>query len=403
MKRFRVLVAVPSGGHNARMFLGGVAKYASTRDDWDTRFILGREDDPPENELARERFDGAIVAMRGKEDAFVASGAPVIHFWPGPAAATDYAGEMPPRLPDDPRHRIVADEVRTGILAASYFLERGFRHFAFAGGLQSGVWSDVREASFVAALDKAGYPCDVYPYGGRNAPRLFTHASREDTQTCKWLKALPKPVAVFTAYDRRGEQILRCCRQIGLAVPQEVAVLGMDNDETICWSSSPPLSSIAQNLDEVGARAAHGLDRLMRGWKPQGGILILRTMASHVITRASTDIRLDNGSVLVERARALMADAATPLPTVTELAKRLRVSERLLRLRFRQCLGKSPHEALAEMRLDRAKRLVAETTATLSEIAVECGYADASHMSKAFSAAIGKSPLAFRLAGGNAR
>ena len=102
-------------------------------------------------------------------------------------------------------------------------------------------------------------------------------------------------------------------------------------------------------------------------------------------------------------ARALIADAATPVPTVAELAKRLRVSERLLRLRFRQCLGKSPHEALAEMRLDRAKRLVAETTATLSEIAVECGYADASHMSKAFSAAIGKSPLAFRLAGGNAR
>ena len=386
MKRFKVLVAASSGSHLSRLFAGGVAKYACSRDDWDTRFIMGREDDPPERERERERFDGAIVAFRDSVVNLVAPGAPVIHLWP--------TGDLPPD--ENRRHRIVADESCTGEIVAAYFIERGFRNFAFAGGLQFGPWSDAREASFVEALRKCGYGCEVYPYGGRNAPRVFSHAKREDARTAKWLKSLPKPVAIFTAYDRRGEQILRCCRNLGLAVPKTVAVVGMDNDETICWSCAPPLSSVEQNLPETGLLAARNLDRLMRGWRPPGGTLELRTSASGIVTRASSDVRLNPVSVLVDRARSLMADKADPPASVGELARRLRVSERLLRLRFRQSTGKSPHEAMAEARLDRAMRMITETKSPLTEIAAECGFADASHMSKAFSAAFGKSPAAFR-------
>ena len=386
MKRFKVLVAASSGSHLSRLFAGGVAKYASSRDDWDTRFIMGREDDPPERELEQERFDGAIVAFRDSVVNLVAPGAPVIHLWPTGALSPD----------ENRRHRIVADEVRTGEIVAAYFIERGFRNFAFAGGLQFGPWSDAREASFVEALRKCGYACHVYPYGGRNAPRLFSHAKREDARTAKWLKSLPKPVAIFTAYDRRGEQILRCGRNLGLAVPKTVAVVGMDNDETICWSCVPPLSSVEQNLPETGQLAARNLDRLMRGWRPPGGTLEIHTSASGIVTRASSDVRLNPVSVLVDRARSLMADKADPPASVGELARRLRVSERLLRLRFRQSTGKSPHEAMAAARLDRAMRMITETKAPLAEIAAECGFADASHMSKAFSAAFGKSPAAFR-------
>ena len=386
MKRYKVLVAASSGLHLDRLFAGGVAKYACSRNDWDTRFIMGREDDPPERELARERFDGAIVAFRDSLANLVAPGAPIIHLWPTNAL-----------LPDENKHhRIVADEVRTGEIVAAYFIERGFRNFAFAGGLQFGPWSDAREASFVEALRKCGYCCEVYPYGGCNAPRVFSHAKREDARTAKWLKSLPKPVAIFAAYDRRGEQILRCCRNLGLAVPKTVAVVGMDNDETICWSCTPPLSSVEQNLPEVGQLAARNLDRLMRGWRPPGGALTMRTSASDIVTRASSDIRLNPVSVLVDRARALIADNDNPPTSVGELARRLRVSERLLRLRFRQSTGKSPHEAIAEVRLDRAMRMVTETTAPLAEIAASCGFADASHMSKAFSTTFGKSPVAFR-------
>ena len=387
MKRYKVLVAASSGSHLDRLFAGGVAKYACSRDDWDTRFIMGREDDPPERELVREHFDGAIVAFHDPVENLVAPGAPVIHLWPT-NALSPYENKP---------HRIVPDEVRTGEIVAAYFIERGFRNFAFAGGLQFGPWSDAREASFVEALRKCGYGCEVYPYGGRNAPRVFSHAKREDARTAKWLKSLPKPVAIFAAYDRRGEQILRCCRNLGLAVPKTVAVVGMDNDETICWSCAPPLSSVEQNLAETGQLAARNLDRLMRGWRPPGGTLTMRTKASGIVTRASSDIHLNPVSVLVDRARALIADNGNPPASVGELARRLRVSERLLRLRFRQATGKSPHEAIAQARLDRAMRMVTETRAPLAEIAAECGFADASHMSKAFSAAFGKSPVTFRV------
>ena len=395
MKRFKVLVAASSGSHLSRLFAGGVAKYTSSRDDWDTRFIMGREDDMPADELARERFDGAIVAFLHPPEPLVAAGIPIFRLWAFPALVPDVHGRHPP-LPRSPFHEIISDEIPTGRLVASYFLERGFRNFAFAGGLQFGPWSDAREASFVEALRKCGYACHVYPYGGRNAPRLFSHSKREDARTAKWLKSLPKPVAIFTAYDRRGEQILRCCRNLGLAVPKTVAVVGMDNDETICWSCVPPLSSVEQNLPETGQLAARDLDRLMRGWRPPGGTLEIHTSASGIVTRASSDVRLNPVSVLVDRARNLMADKADPPASVGELARRLRVSERLLRLRFRQSTGKSPHEAMAAARLDRAMRMITETKAPLAEIAAECGFADASHMSKAFSAAFGKSPAAFR-------
>ncbi len=392
MKRFRILVAASASAHLSRLFAGGVAKYACARSDWDTRFMMGREDDLPVDEIARERFDGAIVAFRDPIDALTTAGIPVVYLWPVPAAADDFAGELPPRLPDDTRHRIVADEVRTGPLVASYFIERGFRNFAFAGGLQSGIWSDIREASFVAALRKAGYTCDVYPYGGRNAHKNFRHSHLEDKRMCEWLRSLPKPVAIFAAYDRRGEQILRCCRQVGLAVPNKVAVVGMDNDASICESCFPPLSSVVQNLAETGFLAARNLDRLMRGWMPPGGTLILRSSASQIVTRASSDIRFDLGSSLVRRAREIIRNPGKPPPSVAELAKRLHVSERLLRLRFRQSLGQSPHEAIAAERLHRARTLLAETNASLAEIASACGFTDASHLSKTFLNKLGITP-----------
>lgn len=341
MKRYRVLISVSNGSHLGRAFVGGIAKFACVQRDWDVRFISGREDDCPPDELVREKFDGAIVA--------------------------------------------------------AYFIERGFRNFAFAGGLQSGVWSDAREASFVAALKKSGYPCAVYKHGGRNAPRVFRHALREDARTCEWMMSLPKPLAVFAAYDRRGQQILRCCRKLGLQVPRDVAVVGMDNDETICESCSPPLSSLSQNLDQVGMLAAGNLDKLMRGWTPPGGgALVMCTSAGQIVTRESSDIRFDCDSALVARGMALVNDEQFPATSVSALASRLCVSERLLRLRFRQNLGTTPHAAIASARLARARRMLAETGMPIAQISEACGFTDVSHMDKVFRKHLGARPFSFR-------
>lgn len=401
MKRYKVLVAANSGLHLARLLTGGIAQYACTREDWDTRFIMGREDDMPACELERERFDGAIVAFLRPPDALVATGIPIFRLWAFPALVPDVHGRRP-ALPRSPFHEIISDEIPTGRLVASYFLERGFRNFAFAGGLQSGAWSDAREASFVQALRKAGHACHIYPYGGRNAPRHFRHSRRDDARICAWLDALPKPVAIFAAYDRRGEQLLRCCRQLGLAVPGKVAVVGMDNDATICESCAPPLSSLAQNLSETGHLAARTLDRIMRGWSPPGGRVVLRTAPTRIVTRASSDIRFEVGASLVRRALALIRDPDAAPPTVTDLADRLHVSERLLRHRFGQNLGQSPREVIAAERLARARKSLLESTLPLADVAAACGFADASHLSRCFSAAMGQRPAAYRRAHGKA-
>lgn len=396
MKRYRVLISVSNGSHLGRTFVGGIAKFACVQRDWDVRFISGREDDCPPDELVREKYDGAIVAFASLPATFDNGAIPVIYLWPTPGNLPSF-GSGETGSPADARHRITADEERTGAIVAAYFIERGFRNFAFAGGLQSGAWSDAREASFVAALKKSGYPCAVYKHGGRNAPRVFRHALREDARTCEWMMSLPKPVAVFAAYDRRGQQILRCCRKLGLQVPRDVAVVGMDNDETICESCGPPLSSLSQNLAQVGMLAAGNLDKLMRGWTPPGGgALVMCTSAGQIVTRESSDIRFDCDSALVARGMALVNDEQFPATSVSALASRLCVSERLLRLRFRQNLGTTPHAAIASARLARARRMLAETGMPIAQISEACGFTDVSHMDKVFRKHLGARPFSFR-------
>lgn len=385
-RRFKVLVAVSNNNHLGRLFVGGIAKYACVQPDWDVRFVSQREDDFPADELARQKFDGVITAFTDLPDTLCNGHAKIIRLWPGP--------EFPESAT---LHRIVADETCTGQIVASYFLERGFRNFAFAGGLQSGVWSDIREKSFTDALQKSGYVCAVYKHGGRNAPRVFRHAQREDKRTCEWLKTLPKPIAIFAAYDRRGQQILRCCRKLGLAVPRDVAVIGMDNDETICESCTPRLSSVTQNLEAIGELAAKNLGKLMAGWQPAGGgPLILNSRADGIVTRESSSIDLGMGSSLVTRALALVDNESDPVTTVAELVSRLNVSERLLRLRFRQNLGTTVHDAISAARLNRACRMLRETTLPESRIAELCGFTDASHFAKVFRKKHGINPLSFR-------
>ena len=388
-KSFKVLVAVSNNNPLGRLFVGGIARYACVQPDWDVRFISQREDDFPADELARQRFDGVITAFTDLPPPLCHGNAKIIRLWPG----ND--------LPEFPSaHRIVADETITGQIVATYFLERGFRNFAFAGGLQSGVWSDFREKSFTDALQKSGYACSVYKHGGRNAPRVFRHAQREDTRTCEWLKTLPKPVAIFAAYDRRGQQILRCCRKLGLAVPREVSVVGMDNDETICESCTPRLSSVTQNLEAVGELAARNLGKLMSGWQPAGSApLVLHSHADGIVTRESSDINFGMGSSLVARALALIDNESSPVSTVAELVDRLHVSERLLRLRFRQNLGTTVHDAISAARLKRVCKMLRETELPEDQIAECCGFTDASHLAKVFRKEYGTNPLSFRKRG----
>src|SRR5205085_2686562 len=141
--------------------------------------------------------------------------------------------------------------------AAEHLLERGFRHFGFCGDARFN-WSKWRGQHFVAALKAAGHACDVYQPDESRQPRVEAQIAAIGA----WLKALPKPAGVLACYDIRAQQALAACRDLKLAVPDEIAVVGVDNDELLCDLCSPPLSSVLPNHQRAGYEAARLLDRM---------------------------------------------------------------------------------------------------------------------------------------------
>ncbi len=168
-------------------------------------------------------------------------------------------------------------------LAAEYLLDRGFRQYAYVGVARR-VWSRRRQAGFVDRLAEAGLSCEVYPQPRRKRDREW---GREQATLAAWLRDLPKPVGVMACNDDRGRQVLEACRAAGVRVPEEAAVIGVDNDELLCDLSTPPLSSVALNTERGGFEAAALLDALMHGRPPAGRRIVVEPL--RVETRQSTD------------------------------------------------------------------------------------------------------------------
>ena len=158
-------------------------------------------------------------------------------------------------------------------MAVGHFLERGFRNFGFCGFLGAD-YSDQRCEAFARLVGDQGYVCHVYE-SSRQSPPAGTEALEQrgwttEAEVTRWLARLPKPVGLMACNDIRAQQVLTACRAIGAAVPDEVAVLGVDNDEVLCDLSDPPLSSVVPDTRRIGHESAALLDRMMAG-EPQGG------------------------------------------------------------------------------------------------------------------------------------
>jgi LacI family transcriptional regulator len=195
-----------------------------------------------------------------------------------PAIVSNYATEHIPGLPN-----IVSDHVAIGRMAAEHLIERGFRQFAFCGYPEL-FWSNQRYEGFTQRITEAGLACADY----RPPKAIRQHWKKELPFMMAWLKALPKPVGLFTCVDERSQQVAEACKKNGLRIPDEVAILGVDNDEMICMLSSIPLSSVAITAEKGGYEAAAVLDRLMKGKKKNSAPIEISP--SHVVTRTSTDI-----------------------------------------------------------------------------------------------------------------
>jgi LacI family transcriptional regulator len=306
-----------------------------------------------------------------------------------PVVALDLSeAHLAPGSPWSRMSQLTSDSEGAVRLAVTHLLEKGLRHFGFVG-IAGKIWSDRREHAFVGGMGEAGYEALAYSC----AHRRRLPWSREQAVMSRWLAGLPKPVGILACNDDRGREVLAACRQAKLRVPEDVAVIGIDNDQLLCDLSDPPLSSVALGAERAGFEAAALLDDLMAGRvkKPQR----LVAAALGVVARRSTDALVYEDPEVAAALRFIHDRTGQPI-RVYDVVAHLGDARRTLEIRFRQALGRSIHEEIQRTRLDRAKQLLLETDLPLPRVARACGFGTPSYLAAVFRRHLGVTPVKYR-------
>jgi LacI family transcriptional regulator len=289
--------------------------------------------------------------------------------------------------------QIHSDHAAIARLAAEHLMDRGFRHFAYFG-FPVFEWSVRRKESFTRQVLKAGHQIHEGP-PSRHVSWSHQQASweAEMEQVAHWVKRVPKPLGIMACNDIRGIQMLDACRRAGVAVPEEVAVVGVDNEELVCLLAYPPLSSVIPNAYRIGYEAAALLDLLMKGGRATE---LMRTVPPlSVATRQSSDVTAIANPCLANAMRFIREHACEGL-SVDDVLEQAMVSRSTLQRLFRKELGKSVLDAITGVRIQRVKELLAESNLTLTEIADRAGFAYIEYLSTRFRRQTGRSPIAYR-------
>ena len=362
----RVAVLIEASNAYARGLLKGIHRYVQEEGNWTIFLPEHGRGDPPLDALARWEGDGAIVRIetpaiaRAVEKLLATRRIPMID--------VSAAGLVPELA------CVETDDAAIGGLAARHFLDRDFQHFAYLGDPRF-RWSENRRQAFVDAIAAAGHRVDVY--AGPEAA-----AEREDDAIESWLVSLPKPLAVFTCYDIRGRQALDACRRADLAVPDTVAVLGVDDDELLCSLSSVPLSSVIPDAAGAGWQAASVLGRLMRGELVERSLWLLPPLG--ISARQSTDTMWVEDATVMTSLRYIRAHACEGIK-VTDVAREAGVTRRVLEAKFLKHVRTSVHESIARVQFVRIEELLRSTELPLAAIATRTGFKHAEYLSVAFS------------------
>lgn len=377
----RVALLIETSRNYGRGILQGVARYAQAHGPW-SFFIEERElHSGIPDWLKRWRGDGIIARIEDKRMAqmLLQLGCPVVDL-----------------LCSTPSERIpgfTTDSNEVARLAAQFFRNAGFRHFAFCGfpGL---AFSDSREEAFTAQLAVQGQKLRVLPALGDISRRAHIQAEERrglDTEgaIAAWLRKQPHPLAVLACNDTRAQQVLNACREHGIRVPEEVAVMGVDNDNVLCSLCDPPLTSIDPGTERIGEEAAALLAQMMKGAAVPAGIR--QVPPAGIVERASTDVVAMEDPIMVKAVRFIRDHFGKGIAVKDVLAEVGR-SRSDLEQRFRRCLGRSVCGEIMRCRLARAARLIAETDLSLIDIAARAGFATSPHFCRVFRRQFGCTP-----------
>lgn len=382
--KFHVALLLETSREVGRGLLRGIQRYARLHGPWGLHVMPG---DLVQTLPTMRAWGGTGIIARiatpriGRE--ILKTGLPVIA---GPFSDKQLAPSNPfSKLPE-----IRADGEAIGRMAAEHLLEKGLRHFAFVSDLENANWTQRRQRVFCDRIQSAGFECSVYPL-----PPASQHDwGREQSRLARWLKSLPKPVGIMATLDARGRQVIEACMESGLQVPQDVAVISVDNDELLCELCDPPLSSIALNSERAGYEAAELLHRMMKGEpvKPRR-ILIQPT---HVVPRQSTDTSVAMDEKVAAAVQYIRQHANAPVQ-VTDVAGHVALSRRSLELRFKRALGRTVLTEILQARLEKVRAFLVETYLPLQQIAERCGFSNGNYLGKIFLRKFGETPQSFRL------
>ena len=284
---------------------------------------------------------------------------------------------------------IVTDCEMIGRMGAQHFLDRGFQHLAYCG-MGDVFWSERRQKGFTKAVMQAGCKIHVYPLPRTKRNRAW---SKEQAIIAKWLRQLPKPVAVMACTDDRARDVVEACQLAGLPVPEEVAVLGVDNDELVCDLAGVPISSVALNLQKAGYESAELLDGLMKRRKVGKRQVVVSP--THVEVRRSSDVFAVEDPHVAKALNFINNHVNEPLQ-VSDVARAMALSERHLYDRFQQTLGWSVGKQIVMMRTARICWLLENTKLSVREVALAMGLPGDSHLARYFERQKGVGPTEWR-------
>jgi len=376
--RKRVALLVYTSFEPGRETLGGIAKFAREFDSW--RLLHVPEGDHVAiSEWLRDSGADGMIARVG-DDAMArtlrATGLPVV--------------DVNRSVPDTGIPQVDANDEEITAMVSEHFFHRGFRHIGFyPHEKQAQGWSQ-RRCNLLQKQCAGRAAFHVFKTPVNQPPG--SKAARRAVRT--WIRSLPKPVGIMLARDDGGLIVLDACREEKMLVPEQVAVVGVDNDRPLCDLSMPPLSSVRLNHRLVGYEAARLLDKMMAGIKPPSNPLLIPPIG--VVTRRSSNTRAISDSVVALGIHLIHENLSNCRLSNDDLARETGISRSLFQRRFREETGKTIRDFLIEARLNKAKALLENSDLSLVEISELVGFGRQSYLGHVFKKHLGITPGSLR-------
>jgi LacI family transcriptional regulator len=364
-----------------RAIMRGFMRYANLQRRWiiheEMRHLMDVPPDWPE-------CDGTIIAGVGAGPAFE-------HAFEHSRFTIRCSGSADPAISPV----VCLDDYAVGVVAAQHLMDCRLEHFAFFGLEPDSPLCANRFRGFSETLAERGH--SVHEAGLGWTTSIEWKGNRDEQKLLAWLDSLPKPVGLLAIDDSAAHDIAALCLKADIAVPERIAIVGVNNDDLLCESAWPPITSVNCDYSRVGYMAANMMDRLLQGQKLKANDRLIRLPPLGVVRRQSSDILAVDNHDLADAIRYIREHACEPC-TVGDILRHVPVGRRWLERQFVRTLGRNPHDEIMRVRIDTAKRLLLEPGLTLTDIAERCGFAVQQNFGRAFAQITGQTPGAYRRA-----